>query len=894
MIDFGVAKATAGALTDTTLNTGFEQVVGTPLYMSPEQATFNQLDIDTRSDVYSLGVLLYELLTGSTPIERARLKQAAFDEILRIVREEDPPRPSNRLSTSATRASVAAVRGTEPDRLTRELRNELDWVVMKSLEKDRGRRYDSASDFAADVERYLSGEPVQAHPPSGLYRAKKFVFRHKAPVAAAVAVLLGGLGGLAGTVYGTVEAANQRTANSLRIQAESDRDSAFKARGEAEIANAAAAKALAGEADARKGETQLRERTETLEYALTIEMARREYRDGDIRRARSLLLRCPASLRGWEWHHVHLLCHADLTTFENHQLDGNRDVCLVKFGVDGRRVVSSDGSSIRVWDSVTGKELRAYENEERMVRALAFPAAGPRALVTREGKATILHLGTVPQGFPLQADPALAKDVVEVAAFNLSGSRVATAHLDKAVRIWDAETGKLLATVRTGDAEVRAVALSADGKRVMAADDKLARMWDVNGGKPLFEIKDTILGATFAPDGARLVALNVNGDVIVIQTADGQESLRMKTRPIFGVFEAGDTVAINADGTLIASGHPMPKVWDAKTGEELLALKGHEADAVSVSFGPGGRLVSGARDSTARVWDASAGRARFQHGGFGGALPDEEVLSWEIRSGQGVRCLDGHSGLVNMVRYNPDDRLLVSASADGTARIWDVAARRELHVLRGHVGDVRDARFSPDGSQVLTGGQDGTARLWSVRTGRVLTEFLGHARGVMWIGFSSDAAEVRTCDGAGEFRAWGAGTGKLLRSRKLPAGEFTPDHGISPDGTKLLLLGDPLRVLELETGRELLRLQHHAVPPTEGIYNSCFSEDGRLILTTGEDETLRVWDAATGARVHGLACDDFHIQPASRSADGTRLLTTGSGRLHLWDCKQGVEVFTFQ
>ena len=202
VIDFGVAKAAGQPLTDKTLVTGLGSVVGTPEYMSPEQAELNQLDIDTRSDIYSLGVLLYELLTGTTPLTRKRMKDAALLEVMRVIREEEPPKPSTRLSTTDELPSIAANRGMEPARLSRLVRGELDWVVMKALEKDRNRRYATANGLAKDLERYLADEPVEAGPPSVGYRLRKLARRNlqalvtTAVVALALLVAVGTLGGV--------------------------------------------------------------------------------------------------------------------------------------------------------------------------------------------------------------------------------------------------------------------------------------------------------------------------------------------------------------------------------------------------------------------------------------------------------------------------------------------------------------------------------------------------------------------------------------------------------------------------------------------------------------------------------------------------------------------------
>jgi serine/threonine protein kinase/Flp pilus assembly protein TadD len=230
VIDFGVAKATGQQLTEQTLVTGFGAVVGTLEYMSPEQAELNQLDIDTRSDIYSLGVLLYELLTGTTPLEKKRLKAAALEEVLRLIREEEAPRPSTRLSTTAQMPSIAANRGLEPKRLAGLVRGELDWIVMKALEKDRNRRYETANGLAMDLQRYLAGEPVLAAPASQWYRLRKLVRRHRGPVVAAGLVILALLGGITGTTWGRLRAVAERDAKDAALQAEEKaRQQAFAA-----------------------------------------------------------------------------------------------------------------------------------------------------------------------------------------------------------------------------------------------------------------------------------------------------------------------------------------------------------------------------------------------------------------------------------------------------------------------------------------------------------------------------------------------------------------------------------------------------------------------------------------------------------------------------------------
>ena len=221
VIDFGVAKALGQQLTERTLVTGFGSIVGTLEYMSPEQAEFNAMDVDTRADIYSLGVLLYELLTGTTPLSSERLKLAAMSEVLRLIREEEPPRPSTRLSDSRdSLASISAQRRLEPASLTKQVRGELDWIVMKALEKDRNRRYETANGLARDIDRYLNDQPVEASSPGTAYRLRKFVRRNRGPVLAASLLLVALAGGVVGTTIGLVRAEQARRAAGKRAEGE--------------------------------------------------------------------------------------------------------------------------------------------------------------------------------------------------------------------------------------------------------------------------------------------------------------------------------------------------------------------------------------------------------------------------------------------------------------------------------------------------------------------------------------------------------------------------------------------------------------------------------------------------------------------------------------------------
>ncbi len=382
VIDFGVAKATELKLTDQSLgDTG--AVVGTPTYMSPEQADPSSMDIDTRTDVYALGVILYELLAGSPPIDARQFRRGALLEMLRMVREVDPPKPSTRVSTADALPSISANRDVEPAHLKRVLQGDLDWIVMRALEKDRSRRYETANGFAADILRHLAHEPVVAAPPSRAYRLRKLVRKHRGAMIAASLVLFALIAGMAGTIWGLFEAKRQeavanhyadeakgqaRVAHDNARRADAEARSARKAEQEATDRSAAeaAAKAIA-QREAARADTQRKRtqeqltRTEWLLYAGKLMMAQNDFETGDGGLALHYLDECQWNLRGWEHRYLWSRINARQTLAGHDYL-----VWSAAFSADGKRILTGSwDKTAKVWDAATGQELLTLRNRVR-------------------------------------------------------------------------------------------------------------------------------------------------------------------------------------------------------------------------------------------------------------------------------------------------------------------------------------------------------------------------------------------------------------------------------------------------------------------------------------------------------------------------------------------------
>jgi serine/threonine protein kinase/WD40 repeat protein len=527
VIDFGVAKAAGGQLTDASLVTGFGALVGTPEYMSPEQAQLNQLDIDTRSDVYALGVLLYELLTGTTPIDHKRLGQDALLEILRVIREEEPPRPSTRLSTSNALASIAATRRTEPARLAKLMRGELDWIIMKCLEKERSRRYETANGLARDLERYLHDEVVEARPPSVGYRLRKFVRKHRPAFAMAATVLLLLAAGLAVSTWQAVRArqAESRTAQAL-TEAEQNQRETEEQRGRAD---------------------EQRIKAETQAASLAVDIDLKYCEDGEIALG---LLRLAETLRTIPEHARKLRECAALNILAWGQryrpANGplNHDgfaVTEVVLSPDGATVITlgRDGTT-RLWDSLTGKQRLVLHQppqgnpaEAPVYGLVRFSSDGLTALTIHGGQVIfgdsggpitfvtggdgVVRLWDVATGQQRAATGKHAGSVFQV-RLSENGSLLVTACSsspgtlqpnDYTVFFWDASTGQLIRKLDL-HGPYPSIDVSPDGKSVLIAQESQFTVWYAEGDRPGKRLPGK--NPTFSPGGK--FAVSLSNDVI--------------------------------------------------------------------------------------------------------------------------------------------------------------------------------------------------------------------------------------------------------------------------------------------------------------------------------------------------------------------------------------------
>jgi serine/threonine protein kinase len=521
IIDFGIAKAITQPLTDKTFVTFQGQLLGTPEYMSPEQVDLATQDIDTRSDIYSLGVVLYELLAGVLPFEEESFARAGFAEIQRTIREQEPASPSMRLTSLGEKAkTIATSRGTQVLPLARRLHRELEWVPLKAMRKDRCRRYRSAFEMADDIHNYLSGRPLIAGPETAIYRVQKFVCKHAGSVATVALVALAIVLGLvvSTVMYLRAEDARQKEA-AARVQAEQANTKEAIARTEAERAKNA-------EQEQRKlAEKQAEDLRRTM-YVNNIQLADSKYRQGNIGRVRELLDDCPNDLRGWEWARINYVADESDKTLIGHETY----VMCVALSPDGKLAASGDdGGTIRLWDWKAGIELASFSASQSDVHSLAFSPDG-KYLVTA-GSDKLVRLWDLAKR-KVTTTFRGHQDTIYSVVFSPDGSRLATASDDGTIRIWNLSNADEVRTVRLGHRGVRSAAFSPDGKRIASGcDDGTVVVWDAATGRTLTVSKGYNDGTcvSFSPDGDH-IASSSNTTVKLWNAATGEEEMTVSFR----------------------------------------------------------------------------------------------------------------------------------------------------------------------------------------------------------------------------------------------------------------------------------------------------------------------------------------------------------------------------
>lgn len=843
------------------------KALGTPAYMAPEQADGRLDQIDTRTDIYGLGAILFEILTGQPPHHGPDTAS-----VLRGIIHGDTPR-----ARDAVRRAGRAGGDSPLSAPALNIHIAIDAVCAKAMAKRREDRYAKASDLADEVQRFLADEPVHCIPDPLPVRLARWSRKHRTVVTSATALLLTVAVALAvGNILISQEERRteqkRQEAVVARDQAERSRKEAEEQRNEAKRQEVEAAKQRdhakaaqvtetiarkAAETEKRRAQAQLL-RAEWLLYAGQINQAQREWENNRADLAMFHLNGTRKEFRDWEYDYLYALFNRNPTTLKGHV----SSVRSVAFSPDGRRIASgSFDTTLKVWDAATGHQIRTF----------------------------IRHT-----------------DGISSVAFSPDGKRIVSASHDKTLNIWDAATGEHALTLKGNTAEISCVAFSPDGKRIASGSAShmlnigTSMVWDAGTGKEILTFKGNSWSLAFSPDGKHIASAGEGFTPKVWDSATGKETV---------TFEGGHThrvsaVAFSPDGKRIATASldKTLKVWDAGTGKELLTLKAHADMVLAVSFSPDGKhIVSGGQDNNLILWDAATGKPmRILKGHTGSGVlsvafsldgkyivsggADMTVKIWDAASDKETRTLKGHRNVLPTVFILGDWQIV--SSNDETLKVWGVADGNLPFTLKGHKFSAHSVAFSPDGKHIVKGG-NGPLQIWDAATGKETRTLKGHS-GVISVGFSPDGKRI--VSSRVTLKVWDANTGKETLTLKGHT-DFVNSVCFSPDGTRIVSASHDktLKVWDAGTGQEILTLKGH----TAEVRCLAMSRDGKQIVSGSDDKTTKVWDAVTGQEICTLNGHTDAVTSVAFSPDGKRIVSGSADKtLKVWNSTAGQEILT--
>lgn len=928
VIDFGVAKATNQRLTERTVYTHLAQIIGTPMYMSPEQAELSGLDVDTRSDVYSLGVLLYELLTGTTPFDKKRFEKAAYDEIRRIVREEEPPKPSTKISSlRGTAVTVSSQRSTEPKSLQQLVRGDLDWIVMKALEKDRSRRYESAAEMAMDVGRFLLGRIVEAHPPSTAYRVRKFVKRYRLPVITSAIVLAALVFGMAGTTAYLVESvrqnANLEAANAKLGAANAELEAArrdLQQQVKATTAAEAAATAEAARAsEAARAEGLARANLELQSYRDRMNLAYQAWNERNrVQLGRLLNDLLPDANddrpADFELRYLWARYQESLDPAKVDESPTPANVTSLTYSGNGRYLgVGCVGGIALLYDL----QLRKHIREVRLDETFGIT----RVVISNRGTYLAAYVAPTPDT-PLPIADAPRVRILEIATGrDLTGSNCEATTASSLVFTPDEKTlvfgrcdGRIEfrrlpdctmiepAINALDDPEQLLLATSQNGMLLAVASGRWnsphsnVELWNLERRQrlPKTSSVESISQIAFLPDSSELWA---SGSFGATRWRVGQEGLEEPT--ILGN-EESTSLSFSPDGAVLALGCADYRVrlWNVEASKWLPPLL--QADYVlSVAFSHDGKqLAAGGRENVVRVWNTNFLESIPTCRGIRHWFPplaasnDGTVATCHWKDGQCIlklwktvgrseRPVAAFPSLVEAVALSTDGRLLAAGDGEGSVWLWNAATGKLLHKQEAaHAGTVLSMAFSlPDGKFLATGDNSAGLLVWDTTTFESFRAE-GHVGRIQHITFSpqgllatggGDPPETPS-GGFGETLIWELKGHDAIMKRRIRNRRWVRCVAFSPDSSELAVTDDfstgDIKIYDVQTGRPLRSLLGHSCKTMSLAYTS----DGRRLVTVSDDGTIRFWDRESEDPLGTLQVDE-RVRKIAFLPDGCTFVT---------------------